>query len=52
MGKNQKYSIDLKLQVVGKYKQGICGYKKLAREFNLSKNSRDCVGVAHSKNRV
>lgn len=39
MGNNQKYSIDLKLQVVGKYKQGICGYKKLAREFNLSRDT-------------
>ena len=39
MGNNQKYSIDLKLQVVGKYKQGIYGYKKLAREFNLSRDT-------------
>lgn len=39
MGNNQKYSIDFKLQVVGKYKQGICGYKKLAREFNLSRDT-------------
>lgn len=39
MGNNQKYTIDLKLQVVGKYKQGICGYKKLAREFNLSRDT-------------
>ena len=34
MGNNQKYSIDFKLQVVGKYEQGKCGYKRLAREFN------------------
>lgn len=39
MGKNQKYSIDLKLQVVGKYEQGKCGYKRLAREFNLSRDT-------------
>lgn len=39
MRNNQKYSIDFKLQVVGKYKQGICGYKKLAREFNLSRDT-------------
>ena len=24
---------------MGKYKQGICGYKKLAREFNLSRDT-------------
>ena len=39
MGKNQKHSIDFKLEVVGKYKKGICGYKKLAREFNLSRDT-------------
>ena len=39
MGNNQKYSIDFKLQVVGKYRQGACGYKKLAREFNLSRDT-------------
>ena len=39
MGNNQKYSIDFKLLVVGKYRQGICGYKKLAREFNLSRDT-------------
>ena len=39
MGNNQKYSIDLKLQVVGKYEQGKCGYKRLAREFNLSRDT-------------
>ena len=39
MGNNQKYSIDFKLLVVGKYKQGVCGYKKLAREFNLSRDT-------------
>lgn len=39
MGNNQKYSIDFKLLVVGKYKQGTCGYKKLAREFNLSRDT-------------
>ncbi|MGN0730100.1 IS3 family transposase, partial [Treponema sp.] len=39
MGNNQKYSIDLKLQVAGKYKHGSCGYKKLAREFNLSRDT-------------
>lgn len=39
MGNNQKYSIDFKLQVVGKYNQGVCGYKKLAREFNLSRDT-------------
>ena len=39
MGNNQKYSIDFKLQVVGKYKQGTCGYKKLAREFNLARDT-------------
>ena len=39
MGKNQKHSIDFKLEVVGKYKKGICGYKKLAREFSLSRDT-------------
>ena len=39
MGKNQKYNIDFKLQVVGKYEQGKCGYKRLAREFNLSRDT-------------
>lgn len=39
MGNNQKHSIDFKLEVVGKYKKGICGYKKLAREFNLSRDT-------------
>lgn len=39
MGNNQKYSIDFKLQVVGKYEQGKCGYKRLAREFNLSRDT-------------
>lgn len=39
MGKNQIYSIDFKLQVVGKYEQGKCGYKRLAREFNLSRDT-------------
>ena len=39
MGNNQKYSIDFKLLVVGKYRQGICGYKKLASEFNLSRDT-------------
>ena len=39
MGKNQKYGIDLKLQVVGKYEQGKCGYKRLAREFNLPRDT-------------
>lgn len=38
MGK-QKYSIDFKLQVVGKYEQGKCGYKRLAREFNLTRDT-------------
>lgn len=38
MGK-QKYSIDFKLQVVGKYEQGKCGYKRLAREFNLPRDT-------------
>ena len=39
MGKNQIYNIDFKLQVVGKYEQGKCGYKRLAREFNLSRDT-------------
>ena len=39
MGNMQKYSIDFKLQVVGKYEQGKCGYKRLAREFNLSRDT-------------
>lgn len=34
-----KYGIDFKLQVVGKYERGKCGYKKLAREFNLSRDT-------------
>ena len=37
MGENQNYSIDFKLQAVGKHEQGKCGYKRLAREFNLSR---------------
>ena len=36
MGDNQKYIIDFKLQVVGKYEQGKSGYKRLSREFKLS----------------
>lgn len=39
MENNQKYSIDFKLQVAGKYEQGKCGYKRLAREFNLSRDT-------------
>ncbi len=39
MGNNQKYSIDFKLLVVGKYRQYTCGYKKLAREFNLDRDT-------------
>ena len=30
MREKQKYGIDFKLQVVGKYGQGQCGYKRLA----------------------
>ena len=37
MGTTKKYSIDFKLEVVGKYKQGTCGYKKLARAYGLSR---------------
>lgn len=39
MGTNQKHGIDFKLLVVGKYEQGKCGYKRLAREFNLSRDT-------------
>jgi len=39
LGKNLKYDIDFKLQVVRKYEQYKCGYKKLAREFNLSRDT-------------
>jgi len=39
MGENQKFDIDFKLQVVGKYELGKCGYKKLAREFGLSRDT-------------
>lgn len=39
MGKNQKYSIDFKLEVIGKYEQGKCGYKRLAREYGLSRDT-------------
>ena len=39
MDKRNKYSIELKMQVVEKYKQGEYGYKKLAREFNLSRDT-------------
>ena len=39
MGKIEKYSIDFKLQVVRKYEQGKCGYKRLAREFGLSRDT-------------
>ena len=39
MGKNQKYGIDFKLQVIGKYEQGKCGYKRLAREFTPSRDT-------------
>ena len=39
MGENQIHSIDFKLQVVGKYRRGACGYKKLARKFNLSRDT-------------
>lgn len=39
MGTTKKYSIDFKLEVVGKYKQGTCGYKKLARAYGLSRDT-------------
>ncbi|MGI5174366.1 IS3 family transposase [Treponema sp. OMZ 840] len=39
MGKTVKYSIDFKLHVVGKYKQGIYGYKKLARAYGVSRDT-------------
>ena len=39
MVKRKKYSIDFKLQVVGKYERGTCGYKKLARAYGLSRDT-------------
>ena len=39
MGEKQKYGIDFKLHTVGKYGQGKCGYKRLAREFGLPRNT-------------
>ena len=35
----QKYSRELKLQVVAKYTPGVCGYKKLAREYKLPRDT-------------
>lgn len=43
MRNNQKYRIDFKLLVVGKYRKGTCGYKKLALKFNLDRDTvRTC----------
>ncbi|UTC75604.1 hypothetical protein E4O03_02415 [Treponema sp. OMZ 792] len=39
MGKIEKYSIDFKLEVVGKYERGTCGYKRLARTYGLSRDT-------------
>ena len=36
------YRIEQKLQVVREYERGTCGYKRLARKYNLS---RDTVGA-------
>ena len=33
------YSIDFRLQVVREYEKGVFGYKKLARKFNLSRDT-------------
>ena len=34
-----KYRIEQKLQVVREYKRGTCGYKRLARKYNLSRDT-------------
>ena len=39
MRNKEKYSIDFRLQVVRRYQKGRCGYKKLARMFNLSRDT-------------
>lgn len=36
--KPESYSLELKMKVVEKYKKGKYGYKKLAKEFNLSRD--------------
>ena len=36
---NVKYRIDEKLQVVREYERGTCGYKRLARKYNLSRDT-------------
>ena len=38
MGK-VKYRIEEKLQVVREYERGTCGYKRLARKYNLSRDT-------------
>lgn len=38
MGK-QKFSIEFKLEVVGKYEVGTCGYKRLAKMYGLSRDT-------------
>lgn len=38
MGK-QKFSIEFKLEVIGKYEMGTCGYKKLAKMYGLSRDT-------------
>lgn len=39
MSKTQKYSLELKFQVIEKYEPLKYGYKKLAKEFNLSRDT-------------
>ncbi|HIW35497.1 MAG TPA: transposase [Candidatus Treponema faecavium] len=35
----ERYSMELKLEIVGKYQQGTYGYKRLAREYGLSRDT-------------
>lgn len=35
----QKFSIEFKLEVIGKYEMGTCGYKKLAKMYGLSRDT-------------
>ena len=45
MGKKQKYSIDFKLQVVGKYEQGKYSYKRLLKQKVVQFLRREEVGA-------
>lgn len=46
----QKYSMNLKLEIVGKYERGKNGYKKLSHEYNIPRDTvRDWCRNPHLK---